>query len=296
MLTPDALLSRIDGLRQARIKDQRAPHKPLLLLYLLGRLDSVGSSAVSYKEAEPQVSRLIAEFGPPAASRHRAAMPFFYLDRSLWRLSPQATRAQHGHLLGVEAEGSLAPEVETLLRLNPVLRRTIAQRLLESNFPESYFDSICVAAGLPRPQEPTAPQPAEGQPLRRRDPRFREAVFVEYAYACAMCGYDGRLGRDPVGLEAAHVQWWTFSGPDEVRNSMALCQLHHKLFDRGALGLGSDRTIRVSPAFSARGDVTKRLIDGLIGQKVRSPRSREHAIADEFIDWHTTQVFRGQLL
>jgi len=80
-----------------------------------------------------------------------------------------------------------------------------------------------------------------------------------------MCGYDGRLGREPVGLEAAHVQWWTFSGPDEVRNSMALCQLHHKLFDRGALGLRSDRTIRVSPAFSASSDVTKRLIDGLIG-------------------------------
>jgi len=101
VLTPAALLSRIDDLRQARIKDQRAPHKPLLLLYLLGRLDSVGSSAVSYKEGEPQVSRLIAEFGPPAASRHRAEMPFFYLDRSLWRLSPQATRAQHGHLLSV---------------------------------------------------------------------------------------------------------------------------------------------------------------------------------------------------
>lgn len=127
VLTPDALLSRIDDLRQARIKDQRAPHKPLLLLYLLGRLDSVGSSAVSYKEAEPQVSRLIAEFGPPAASRHRAAMPFFYLDRSLWRLSPQATRAQHGHLLGVEAEGSFCGAgTQDSVRLSLSSTRTLA--------------------------------------------------------------------------------------------------------------------------------------------------------------------------
>jgi putative restriction endonuclease len=296
VLTPDELLSRIQGLRQARIKDQRAPHKPLLLLYLLGQLDSTGSSAVSYREAEPQVSGLIAEFGPPATSRHRAAMPFFHLDRSLWRLSQQATRAQHGHLLSVDAQGALDSGVENLLRADPVLRNTVVQRLLESNFPESYFDSICAAVGLPRPQFPSSSQPERGQVPRRRDPRFREAVFIAYGYACAMCGYDGRLGRDPVGLEAAHVQWWAFEGPDEVCNSLALCELHHKLFDRGALGLGPDHEIRVSPAFSANSDVTKRLIDGLVGQSVRPPRNAAHAVAAEYVEWHKSQVFRAKSL
>lgn len=295
MLTPDELLRRVDALRQARLRDQRAPHKPLLLLYLLGRLDGTGSSAVSYREAEPQVSELIAEFGPPAVSRHRAAMPFFHLDRSLWQLCPEAARAQHGHLLGVQASGALAPEVEALLRADPVLRSTVAQRLLESNFPESYFDSICAAVGLPRPYAAGVLSPAPGRSPRRRDPRFREAVFIAYGYACAMCGYDGRLGRDPVGLEAAHVRWWAFAGPDEVCNSLALCELHHRLFDRGALGLDENHEICVSPAFSARSDVTKRLIDGLAGQRVRLPRDPRHAVAGEFIDWHSTQVFRSNV-
>lgn len=183
MLTQQELLDRVDGLRQARLKGQRAPHKPLLLLYLLGRLESTGSSSVSYREAEPQVSDLISEFGPPAASRHRTAMPFFHLDRSLWRLSPQAARAKHGHLLSVGAQGSLEPEIEALLRANPALQGTVAQRLLESNFPESYFDSICSAVGLPRPQTPSLMQPDRGQAPRRRDPRFREAVFIAYGYA-----------------------------------------------------------------------------------------------------------------
>ena len=97
-------------------------------------------------------------------------------------------------------------------------------------------------------------------------------------------------------LEAAHVRWWAFAGPDEVRNALALCELHHKLFDRGALGLGPGHEIRVSPAFSARSDVTKRLIDGLMGQRIRAPRNTEHTLASEFIAWHSAQVFLAQTL
>lgn len=106
----------------------------------------------------------------------------------------------------------------------------------------------------------------------------------------------GRLGRDPVGLEAAHVRWWAFAGPDEVRNALALCELHHKLFDRGALGLGPDHTIRVSPAFSAGSEAARRLIGGLEGQPVRSPHRPEHSLAREFLTWHGEQVFRAQVL
>jgi hypothetical protein len=32
--------------------------------------------------------------------------------------------------------------------------------------------------------------------------------------------------------EAAPVRWWAFAGPDAVRNALALCELHHKLFER----------------------------------------------------------------
>jgi putative restriction endonuclease len=33
---------------------------------------------------------------------------------------------------------------------------------------------------------------------------FAEEVLRAHAYQCAMCGFDGALGRNPVGLEAAH--------------------------------------------------------------------------------------------
>ncbi len=42
-----------------------------------------------------------------------------------------------------------------------------------------------------------------------------------YAYRCAMCGFDGRLGRNPVAIEGAHVRWHSQDGPDDLANAIA---------------------------------------------------------------------------
>ena len=55
-----------------------------------------------------------------------------------------------------------------------------------------------------------------------------------------------RLGRNPVALEAAHIKWRQAGGPDLEVNGLALCSLHHKLFDRGAFTLSNDLEILVS--------------------------------------------------
>ncbi|MGO8895888.1 MAG: hypothetical protein ACLP8X_20795 [Streptosporangiaceae bacterium] len=81
------MLARLAGLRQAPIDQKRAPHKPLLLLWLLGQFAATGRSAASYQQAEELVSQLINDSGPPvagpAAARQRAAMPFVHLERDL---------------------------------------------------------------------------------------------------------------------------------------------------------------------------------------------------------------------
>ncbi len=37
-----------------------------------------------------------------------------------------------------------------------------------------------------------------------------------------MCGFDGRLGRNPVAIEGAHVRWHSQDGPDDLANAIAL--------------------------------------------------------------------------
>ncbi|GAA2288760.1 hypothetical protein GCM10010145_68670 [Streptomyces ruber] len=106
---------------------------------------------------------------------------------------------------------------------------------------------------------------------RRRRPGFAEEVLHAYAYACAFCGFDGALGRNPVGLEAAHVRWHSQDGPDDVNNGLALCSLHHTLFDLGVLGLLPDGRIQVSRQYVAR-STAGRAVDTLHGQPVATPR------------------------
>jgi len=59
-VTRDELLDLLSRLRCAPVGRARlrAPHKPLLLLWLFGRFAAVGSTVASYAEAEEPVSAL----------------------------------------------------------------------------------------------------------------------------------------------------------------------------------------------------------------------------------------------
>jgi putative restriction endonuclease len=83
-----------------------------------------------------------------------------------------------------------------------------------------------------------------------------------------MCGFDGALGRHPVGIEAAHVRWHSQRGPDETANALALCALHHALFNLGVVGITEDRRICVSGPYVGRNEA------GRAGPWTRSQASR----------------------
>jgi putative restriction endonuclease len=97
-----------------------------------------------------------------------------------------------------------------------------------------------------------------------------------------------------VGLDAAHVRWFSFQGPDELDNGLALCTLHHKLFDRGVLGLGHDLQVLVSGTFTARTSAGRNVYD-LHGRPLTArPGTRlPHAA---HVRWHTSEVFKGSPL
>jgi putative restriction endonuclease len=131
-----------------------------------------------------------------------------------------------------------------------------------------------------------------GPRSRRRG--FAEEVLRAYAYECAMCGFDGALGQYPVGIEAAHVHWHSQEGPDEIARAMALCALHHALYDLGVVGITEDRRISVSGLYVARNEAG-RAIDALAGQLLRIPRPHQPMVDVMYIFWHRRQVFKGAM-
>ena len=294
-------MSNLSALRRAQIGSRRAPHKPLLVLWLLGRFVAEGSTSVTYDEAEAPVSRLINDFGPAvsnrARARERAAMPFVHLERELWDLRDSDGRAigsdapERGNWLRSRgAHGRLCPEAEALLA-DPGTLVAAARLLLEQHFTPALEAPICDAVGLDLTGlDEVVYIPAEKKRRKRRS-GFAEEVLHAYAYACAFCGFDGALGRNPVGLEAAHVRWHSQDGPDEVNNGLALCSLHHTLFDLGVLGLLPDLRIQVSQLYVAR-SMAGQAIDALQGQPVATPRPGRPTIDPKYVHWHGQQVFK----
>jgi putative restriction endonuclease len=299
-VTPDELMQRLSGLRRAQIGEQRAPHKPLLLLWLFGRFATTGSTLATYAEAADPVSQLINDFGPPVKSpaleRQRAAMPFVHLERDLWELrdgegidiGPDAPERGRW-LLDHAAVGELRPEVTILLADSTTLAAA-TRLLLDQHFTPLLSDMICSAVNLDLAVL-EAPQVSRTSVRRPRTAGFAEEVLRAYAYRCAMCGFDGRLGRNPVAIEAAHVRWHSQNGPDELANAVALCSLHHALFDCGVLGLSTDLRVTVSPLYVATSQAGS-AVDALAGQPLLDVRPGQPSVDVIYVNWHAVQVFK----
>ena len=294
-------MDRLSGLRRAQIGGRRAPHKPLLLLWLFGRFAATGSSLADYAEAADPVSQLINDFGPPVRSpaleRQRAAMPFVHLERDLWELRDREGNEIGPHaperarwLLDHGAVGELRPEVATLLADSTTLAAA-ARLLLDQHFTPLLSEMICSAVNLDLPVL-EAPQALPTSARRPRASGFAEEVLRAYAYRCAMCGFDGRLGRNPVAIEAAHVRWHSQDGPDELANAIALCSLHHALFDCGVLGLSRDLRVTVSPLYIATSQAGS-AVDALAGQPLLNVRPGRASVEVTYVNWHAVQVFKS---
>ena len=95
-----------------------------------------------------------------------------------------------------------------------------------------------------------------------------------------------------VALEAAHIKWHQAGGPDEESNGLALCTMHHKLFDRGVFTLSEKMRVIVSE--SANG--TKGFQEWVIafhGISIRA-RQRPNYYPDTVaVEWHVSEVFQS---
>ncbi|MBD0689747.1 phosphorothioated DNA-binding restriction endonuclease [Streptomyces sp. CBMA123] len=286
-------LDRVAGLRRWTGNGVRAPHKPLLLLYALGCYQRDAGGELRYSVVEEELKRLLVEYGPSHATT--PAYPFHHLvSDGVWEVrtdrGPGSPGSGVGLLRASGAAGMLASGLREALGEEPALLGRLARVLLDAHFPTSLHAELCEAVGLDLERAETGVELAA---RRQRDRRMRELILTAYEFQCAFCGYDGALGASVVGLEAAHVRWWSHQGPDEVDNGLCLCSLHHKLFDKGVLGLGEERRILVSQRFVGRSEASRRQVLSLAGRPLIGPQAGAPSVADRHREWHARQVFHG---
>jgi putative restriction endonuclease len=307
MTTAAEVLQAFEKIRRAQRAGVYAPHKPLLILLALARVQHGEARQVEFSEIDDQLKQLLTEFGPSSApgSRH---YPFWHLATDgLWDLSgpkeimsrPPAATPTLGELRTFHIKGGLPASIDAALRKSPSLLQTVASRVLNAYFPVTIQEDIAAAVGLrldataEATEDRTTTEGYADENRRRRDPGFRERVLRAYEYRCCICGFDLRIGHLPAGLEAAHIHWHNAGGPDIEANGLSLCALHHKLFDLGAFTL---EPVEHRVVFSQRATDGDRGLDGHLkfhGQQILPPQQKDFLPGASYVRWNQKYVFKA---
>lgn len=284
-------LSRLNTWKRGSL---RAVHKPLLTLMLIARAASNAPRRIHFAAMADELTRFLREFGPSRRSHH-PEFPFWHLQHDgFWAVENQhsfplsrgGSPTKHA-LIENDAVGEVPEDLWETLRHSPSLRQELTQQLLDAFWPPTLHPAIRQAIGLPQATDTiltTARRTA-------RLPRFREEVLRAYQRRCAVCGYDGRLANVPLGLEAAHVKWHAYRGPDQVDNGVALCSFHHVALDAGALGFSDDLRVLVSCDVNGQ-TMLEELLYRFEGRSLLVPQSSYPPPARDYVAWHRKEVFR----
>ena len=288
----EQILQKFEDLRQWGSGGERAPHKPLLVLYAIGKLLHGEDRLISYADdIEENLKNLLREFGPRRDS-HNPQFPFWRLQNDeIWDISDadkirqtDSGDAYITDLRNYNVSGGFNQTIFQELKNDSQLVFEVIHKLLHKHFPPSIHEDILQAVDIELSVQTFA--------TKTRTSNFRKNILKAYEYKCAICDFDVKLGTSPIALEASHIKWKSHGGPNETVNGLALCVMHHKLFDLGAFTLSKGLQILVSDdAYGTKG--FKEWLMDFHGQTINLPQRRSYYPAEEFINWHVRDVFTG---
>ena len=290
------LIEKISNLNTWKKGDQRAPHKPLLLLLALAGVQQNKNRLMLFADIEKPLTELLVEFGPQRKTYHPDA-PFSRLPRDkIWELRNDHGVVEidgrsftKGSLKKDEISGGFTKDVFNLIKSSNGLIEEISSIILSSHFPSTIHQDVLDAIGLNI--DVTYQEQVAQQKKRKRDPAFRGKILEAYNYRCAVCGFDVRIGNTPIAIEASHIKWHQAGGPDTENNGLALCSLHHKLLDRGAFGLSNEFKVVVSDKANGHTGFQEWLMD-FEGKELSVPRKDIYMPDVKFAEWHIREVFQ----
>lgn len=290
-MTPNELRKAVLGVKRWSRADQRAPNKPLMMAYALSSYINGHGQMFSYEdEVDKDLHLLLKRFGPARKVVH-PEYPFWRLiNDGFWRLDnaeeclprKSNTDPPKSELIKYGVTGGFNDEAYQLLKNDTQLAMELLHTVLSESFPESIIPEITSHLGL----EFTFRQ------VQKRDPNFRREVLNAYNGKCAICGFDARLNDDLFALEAAHIKWKQFNGPCTVNNGLALCSIHHKALDKGAITITPEMRVKVSSAVNGSG-VVEQLIWNYENEQILLPRQSEYLPFKTYFEWHKENVFNS---
>ncbi|MCY4142127.1 MAG: HNH endonuclease [Gammaproteobacteria bacterium] len=303
MIEETDILHRFSNMRIGRSGEKRAPHKPLLVLWAIGRCVDGQRRLATYQLVHQELTLLLDRFGPhgrPKNTHH----PFWRLQSDgVWEVDNanliRTTKSKDAYVSDLrqyEISGGLTKPVYAILQNNRTLALQIAEILVAKHFPpvvqEEVLEATIAQMNGIHYSEATDHDEWTWTRRRWRDPSFRRRVLLAYRNTCAVCEFSAQFLDQPLAIDAAHIKWHEYKGPPIVENGLALCSLHHRLFDKGAFTVIPELKVKVSP------DVRGVGVDSALGQydnrTLRAlPRRGFPLPSPQFLHWHGREVFKS---
>lgn len=295
-----------------------APHKPILLLTLVELIDK-GLAPNNRFEVNVDLVGLFQEnwrLLVNTAHQPDFTQPFYYLqsdkakDQPFWTLHPYPGFQVNAHVKSVQtlsdtvAYGAFAPELFQLLMIenNRILAK---DAILFMYFPEQrggYYQQKQLDDGFYH----------DMQALVLNDPEVRykhvsiqteEDVFIRsglfkryipqlYQDTCAMTGMRMRSTFKYNFIDACHIVPFAVTHDDKITNGIALCPNLHRAFDRGLVSV--DEAYRILVSSHVEEDTAHPYsLTKLSGKPIILPKQIRYQPAQENLEWHRREVFKG---
>lgn len=296
-MTPrDQWLAKLSRLNIDRSRGP-APHKPLLLLAVLARLDE-GEVLPAVQPLSPELAfrfqTLWAVVAHRRPQRPDVRMPFHHLESdSVWSpLLADGTPSPHR---GQTRMAAVAPDFAAFAA-DPANRRDAERVLVRTYFTPAEQVALAELVGLTagdiEPGDTGVDSALIEDVVRRgREARFRLRVVAAYEYTCALTGYRLTTVDGATIVDAAHIHRFADSGNNDPRNGLALCKNAHWMFDEGLWTLADDLTVDVAAdAFAEAGPVGLRLAPYHGLRLAHLPRDPANWPDPVHLGWHRRNV------
>lgn len=123
-----------------------------------------------------------------------------------------------------------------------------------------------------------------------RSVAFRKRILDLYSGICSFCGQGLRQGSF-LEVEAAHIVPRNKNGIDDARNGLSLCRSHHWAFDKGLVGVDSDRKIVVpSNTFLSSANLPLAKIQGA---NIIEARNTTFIASESALAWHADNILKN---
>lgn len=296
-------------------KNNRAPHKPILLLTIFDLFDQgqLLENLVPLSAELVELFHSYWELVMPSDYTARWYYPFFHLKSDgFWNLLPIQGKEHKlrdtqeilsaNQLREVVIGGQFELELYQLvvdLQTREALRRIIIETYFDESIHEllwlqhyiniegyRYGQQLLNAVHSPNLSKVEVDDVKP--PIR--DAGFRQAIVKAYNHRCVMCGIRLVTDEGRTVAEAAHIIPWSVSHNDDPRNGLCLCRLCHWVFDIGLATITNQYVIRLSSQLNSTDNISGHLAT-LHQRPIFEPIESVFNPDVESLLWHLQNVF-----